>query len=89
MSVAQSPPSPEHRAASVRAALARGDLLGAYDEVVRRGTTDHQDLNYLEVLTLAREDGSVRDLEAIDGTANEPDGREDVELRDETGSLQE
>src|SRR5687767_4718235 len=54
VSVAQSLPSPEHRAASVRAALARGDLLGAYDEVVRRGNTDHQDLNYLEVLTLAR-----------------------------------
>jgi len=49
-----SPPTPERRAASVRAALARGDLLGAYDEVVRRGDTAHPELNYLEVLTLAR-----------------------------------
>ncbi|MDZ4375372.1 MAG: tetratricopeptide repeat-containing protein, partial [Phenylobacterium sp.] len=48
------PPTPEKRAASVRAALARGDLLGAYDEVARRGDTSHPELNYLEVLTLAR-----------------------------------
>ena len=48
------PPTPERRAASVRAALARGDLLGAYDEVARRGDTSHAELNYLEVLTLAR-----------------------------------
>jgi adenylate cyclase len=47
-------PTPERRAASVRAALARGDLLGAYDEVVRRPDTTDPDLNYLEVLTLAR-----------------------------------
>jgi len=66
VSVAQSPPSPEHRAASVRAALARGDLLGAYDEVVRRGTTDHQDLNYLEVLTLARLGDTERAMRLYD-----------------------
>lgn len=66
MSVPQSPPSPEHRAASVRAALARGDLLGAYDEVVRRGTTEHHGLNYLEVLTLARLGDTRRALRLYD-----------------------
>lgn len=66
VSVPQSPPSPEHRAASVRAALARGDLLGAYDEVVRRGTTDHHGLNYLEVLTLARLGDTRRALRLYD-----------------------
>lgn len=50
----------------MRAALARGDLLGAYDEVVRRGTTDHQDLNYLEVLTLARLGDTERALRLYD-----------------------
>ena len=57
-----SPPTPEKRAASVRAALARGDLLGAYDEVVRRGDTAHPELNYLEVLTLARLGDTERGL---------------------------
>lgn len=57
-----SPPTPERRAASVRAALARGDLLGAYDEVVRRGDTLHPELNYLEVLTLARLGDTERGL---------------------------
>lgn len=75
MSVPQSPPSPEHRAASVRAALARGDLLGAYDEVVRRGSTDHHGLNYLEVLTLARLGDTQRALRLYDdyGVGNEGD----------------
>lgn len=75
MSVPQSPPSPEHRAASVRAALARGDLLGAYDEVVRRGSTDHHGLNYLEVLTLARLGDTQRALRLYDdyGVGDEGD----------------
>ncbi len=66
MTIPQSPPTPEHRAASVRAALARGDLLGAYDEVVRRGSTDHHGLNYLEVLTLARLGDTERALRLYD-----------------------
>jgi class 3 adenylate cyclase len=61
-----SPPNPEQRAASVRAALARGDLLGAYDEVVRRGDTAHPELNYLEVLTLARLGDTERGLRLYD-----------------------
>lgn len=56
------PPTPEKRAASVRAALARGNLLGAYDEVVRRGDTSDPELNYLEVLTLARLGDTERGL---------------------------
>lgn len=56
------PPTPEQRAASVRAALARGDLLGAYDGVVRRDDIAHQELNYLEVLTLARLGDTERGL---------------------------
>lgn len=63
---APSPPTPEKRAASVRAALARGDLLGAYDEVVRRGDTAHPELNYLEVLTLARLGDTERGLKLYD-----------------------
>src|SRR5450432_2235803 len=39
---------------SVRAALARGDLLTAYDEVKRAKELGDHSLNYLEVLTLAR-----------------------------------
>ena len=66
MTIPQSPPTPEHRAASVRAALARGDLLGAYDEVARRGSTDHHGLNYLEVLTLARLGDTERALRLYD-----------------------
>jgi class 3 adenylate cyclase len=61
-----SPPSPEKRAASVRAALARGNLLGAYDEVVRRGDIADPDLNYLEVLTLARLGDTQRGLRLYD-----------------------
>ncbi|WP_296600365.1 adenylate/guanylate cyclase domain-containing protein [Phenylobacterium sp.] len=63
---APSPPTPEKRAASVRAALARGDLLSAYDEVVRRGDTSHPELNYLEVLTLARLGDTERGLKLYD-----------------------
>ena len=39
---------------SVRAALARGDLLAAYDEITQARETGRPDLDYLEVLTLAR-----------------------------------
>jgi len=39
---------------TVRAALARGDLLTAYDEVKRLKALGRDDLDYLEVLTLAR-----------------------------------
>jgi len=39
---------------SIRSALARGDLLEAYDEVTRGKKLGHQGLGYLEVLTLAR-----------------------------------
>ncbi|MEW5686080.1 MAG: tetratricopeptide repeat-containing protein [Pseudomonadota bacterium] len=46
----------------MRAALARGDLLGAYDEVVRRPDTSDAELNYLEVLTLARLGDTERGL---------------------------
>ena len=56
----------EKREEAVRAALARGDLLGAYDLVVRRGHTDHQRLNYLEVLTLARLGDTERGLRLYD-----------------------
>jgi class 3 adenylate cyclase len=62
----EAPRTPEARAASVRAALARGDLLGAYDEVVRRGDTTIPELNYLEVLTLARLGDTERALKLYD-----------------------
>ncbi len=39
---------------SVRAALARGDLLTAYDEVTQGRVPGHSELEYLEVLTHAR-----------------------------------
>jgi hypothetical protein len=47
------------KAGSVRAALARGDLLAAYDAIQQAKTPGHPeyaaaDLDYLEVLTLAR-----------------------------------
>lgn len=58
--------TPDQRARSVRAALGRGDLLGAFDEVVRRGDTDNPDLNYLEVLTLARLGDTERALKLYD-----------------------
>ena len=54
--------TPDVRAAAVRRALSRGDLLGAYDAVVRRGDTANQELNYLEVLTLARLGDTARGL---------------------------
>jgi class 3 adenylate cyclase len=50
----------------VRAALARGDLLSAYDEVARRGDTSVPELNYLEVLTLARLGDTERGLKLYD-----------------------
>ena len=40
--------------AAVRAALARGDLLSAYDQARRRTDAQAPTLDYLEVLTLAR-----------------------------------
>jgi adenylate cyclase len=47
--------TPEHaNGDTVRAALARGDLLTAYDEVKRLKALGHDGLDYLEVLTLAR-----------------------------------
>jgi adenylate cyclase len=42
------------KADSIRAALARGDLLAAYDEVTQGKEPGHRELDYLEVLTLAR-----------------------------------
>ncbi|WP_293905394.1 adenylate/guanylate cyclase domain-containing protein [Phenylobacterium sp.] len=47
---------------SVRAALARGDLLAAYDEVARGKELGHRGLDYLEVLTLARLGDTERGL---------------------------
>ena len=47
--------SPEgSKADSIRAALARGDLLAAYDEVTQGREPGDRELHYLEVLTLAR-----------------------------------
>lgn len=59
-------PASVTRAASVRAALARGHLLGAYDEVVRRPDTSDPELNYLEVLTLACLGDAERGLKLYD-----------------------
>ena len=42
------------KAESIRAALARGDLLAAYDEVTYGRAPGDAELDYLEVLTLAR-----------------------------------
>jgi adenylate cyclase len=42
------------KADSIRAALARGDLLAAYDEVTQGTEPWRRELDYLEVLTLAR-----------------------------------
>src|SRR3954452_23943150 len=42
------------KAESIRAALARGDLLAAYDEVTYGRAPGDPELDYLEVLTLAR-----------------------------------
>ncbi|MBI1196670.1 MAG: hypothetical protein GC203_02270 [Phenylobacterium sp.] len=57
---------PDKAEKAVRAALARGDLLGAYDMVVRRADVSHQGLNYLEVLTLARLGDVERGLRLYD-----------------------
>lgn len=51
---------------SVRAALARGDLLAAYDEVVQGKERGHKSLEYLEVLTLARLGDTERGLRLYD-----------------------
>jgi hypothetical protein len=48
---------------TVRAALARGDLLTAYDEVRRLKELGHPGLDYLEVLTLARLGDTDRGLQ--------------------------
>src|ERR1051325_2360667 len=54
---------PENRrAAAVRAALARGDLLSAYDQI-RLRAENSPELDYLEVLTLARLGDTVRGLQ--------------------------
>ncbi|HEY0436182.1 MAG TPA: tetratricopeptide repeat-containing protein, partial [Phenylobacterium sp.] len=44
----------DSKARSVRAALARGDLLAAYDEIRQGQEPGNPQLDYLEVLTLAR-----------------------------------
>ncbi|MBX3485600.1 adenylate/guanylate cyclase domain-containing protein [Phenylobacterium sp.] len=51
---------------SIRSALARGDLLAAYDEVTRGKKLGHQGLGYLEVLTLARLGDTERGLRLYD-----------------------
>lgn len=47
-------PSEGAKADSIRAALARGDLLAAYDDVTHGRESGDRELHYLEVLTLAR-----------------------------------
>lgn len=54
--------TPDKAEKAVRAALARGDLFGAYDLVTRREDLSHEGLNYLEVLTLARLGDTERSL---------------------------
>jgi class 3 adenylate cyclase len=56
----------DETANSVRAALARGDLLAAYDEVTRGKDLGHAGLDYLEVLTLARLGDTDRGLKLYD-----------------------
>lgn len=51
---------------SVRAALARGDLLTAYDEVIQGKALGLSGLDYLEVLTLARLGDTERALRLYD-----------------------
>ena len=51
---------------SIRSALARGDLLAAYDEVTRGKKLGHQGLGYREVLTLARLGDTERGLRLYD-----------------------
>src|SRR4051812_28725991 len=55
-------PPGDTKADSVRAALARGDLLAAYDEVRQDREPGRADLDYLEVLTLARMGDTERGL---------------------------
>ena len=52
----------DETANSVRSALARGDLLAAYDEVTQGKELGHKGLDYLEVLTLARLGDTERGL---------------------------
>ena len=52
----------KRKAVAVRAALARGDLLAAYDQV-RLRAENSSELDYLEVLTLARLGDTVRGLQ--------------------------
>ena len=56
----------DETANSVRAALARGDLLAAYDEVTQGKEQGHKGLDYLEVLTLARLGDTERGLRLYD-----------------------
>src|SRR4051812_4998607 len=56
----------DETANSVRAALARGDLLAAYDEVIQGKERGHTGLDYLEVLTLARLGDTDRGLRLYD-----------------------
>lgn len=56
----------DETATSVRAALARGDLLAAYDEVSQGKERGHTGLEYLEVLTLARLGDTERGLRLYD-----------------------
>jgi len=56
----------DETANSVRAALARGDLLAAYDEVTQGKEAGHKGLDYLEVLTLARLGDTDRGLRLYD-----------------------
>src|SRR5690242_16073780 len=51
---------------SVRSALARGDLLTAYDEVTQGRVPGHSELEYLEVLTHARLGDTERGLKLYD-----------------------
>ncbi len=56
----------DETASSIRAALARGDLLAAYDECTRGKAMGQSGLNYLEVLTLARLGDTERGLRLYD-----------------------
>ena len=59
--------SDRRAAAAVRAALARGDLLSAYDLARQRHVGDSPNLDYLEVLTLARLGDNQRALRLYQG----------------------
>jgi adenylate cyclase len=66
-------------AKTVRAALARGDLLTAYDEVARGKELGHEGLEYLEVLTLARLGDTERALRLYE--------QHDLQAKDDTDAL--